>query len=182
MPVAVLTSKLYMHRMRTLNKEIRKTDSRLQEHIQESLLHRTLIRTLEYTPGTVLRMGNLQKQLYDQVRRRTDFGLFSRGMVQTGFDVSYVVAFLWGIRGLTSGEVTFGMMTAFLQLVAMVQSPIVSLSRQIPAFVRALTSMERIAELEAVPMEQEAKSVRLQGPVGIRLNDCLLYTSDAADE
>lgn len=171
MPVAVLTSKLYMHRMRTLNKEIRKTDSRLQEHIQESLLHRTLIRTLEYTPGTVLRMGNLQKQLYDQVRRRTDFGLFSRGMVQTGFDVSYVVAFLWGIRGLTSGEVTFGMMTAFLQLVAMVQSPIVSLSRQIPAFVRALISMERIAELEAVPMEQEAKSVRLQGPVGIRLND-----------
>lgn len=171
MPVAILTSKLYMRRMRTLNKEIRTTDSRLQEHVQESLSHRTLIRTLEYTPNAVFKMEGLQKRMYDQVRKRTEFGLFSRGMVQVGFDVSYMIAFLWGIRGLMNGEVTFGMMTAFLQLVMMVQNPVVRLSRQIPAFVRALTSVERIAELEALPLEQEVKSMHLQGPLGIRIEE-----------
>lgn len=169
MPVAILTSKLYMRRMRTLNKEIRTTDSRLQEHVQESLSHRTLIRTLEYTPNAVFKMDGLQMRLHNQIRKRTNFGLFSRGMVQTGFDMSYVIAFLWGIRGLMSGEVTFGMMTAFLQLVMMVQSPVVRLSKQVPAFVRALTSVERMAELEALPLEREVKAVHLQGVLGIRM-------------
>lgn len=169
MPAAILTSKIYMRRMRVLNKEIRTADSRLQEHVQESLSHRTLIRTLEYTPNSVFKMRGLQMHLYDQIRRRTDFGLFSHGMVQVGFDVSYIVAFLWGIRGLMNGEVTFGMMTAFLQLVMMVQNPVVKLSKQIPAFIRALTSVERIAELEALPVEQGTKAVHLQGPLGIRM-------------
>lgn len=171
MPVAILTSKLYLHRMRVLNKEIRITDSRLQEHVQESLSHRILIRTLEYTSNSLFKMENLQNRLYNQVRKRTDFGLFSRGMVQTGFDVSYLIAFLWGIRGLMNGEVTFGMMTAFLQLVMMVQNPVVGLSKQVPTFVRALTSMERIAELETLPIEQEVKPVCLEGPLGVRIEE-----------
>lgn len=171
MPVALLTSKLYMRRMRVLNKEIRTTDSRLQEYIQEGLSHRILIRTLEYTSNAVFRMDRLQGRLYGQVRKRTDFGLFSRGMVQVGFDVSYMIAFLWGIKGLMNGEVTFGMMTAFLQLVMMVQNPIVGLSRQIPAFVHAMTSVERIAELEALPIEPTAKSIHLLGPLGIRIEE-----------
>lgn len=170
MPVTILTGKLYMRRMRLLNKEIRTTDSRLQAHVQESLAHRTLIRTLEYTPNTVFKMEGLQTLLFNQVKKRTDFGLFSRGMVQVGFDISYMIAFLWGIRGLMNGEVTFGMMTAFLQLVMMVQSPIVELSRQVPAFVRALTSVERIVELEALPTEREVKTICLPGPLGVRIS------------
>lgn len=171
MPIALLTSKLYLRRMRILNREIRIIDSRLQEHIQESLSHRTLIRTLEYTSHSIFKMEGLQTRLYHQIRKRTDFGLFSRGMVQVGFDVSYMIAFLWGIRGLMNGEVTFGMMTAFLQLVMMVQNPVVSLSKQVPAFVRALTSVERIAELEALPVEQEVKAIHLQGLLGVRIKD-----------
>lgn len=65
--------------------------------------------------------------------RYTDYSLFSRMMVQTGFAAGYVTAFLWGIFGIRSGDITFGMMTAFLQLVAQIQNPTVELSRQVPA-------------------------------------------------
>ena len=57
--------------------------------------------------------------------RYTDYSLFSRMMVQTGFAAGYVTAFLWGIFGIRSGDITFGMMTAFLQLVAQIQNPTV---------------------------------------------------------
>lgn len=40
MPVALLFSKTYMHRMRRLSREIRDTDSRVQSHLQEHLQHR----------------------------------------------------------------------------------------------------------------------------------------------
>lgn len=50
-----------------------------------------------------------------------------------------------------------------------VQGPLVDLSRQIPAFTQAVTSVERLQELLAIPRETAGEEVRLQGPVGVRL-------------
>ena len=154
--------------MRQLSRDIRKSDSAVQSHLQEYLQHRVLIRTLEYTNRAVGALVGLQARLMQEVMRRTDFAVFSRSMVQLGFAAGYVTAFLWGIFGLREGTVTFGMMTAFLQLVAQVQRPVVDLSRQVPAFVRVFTAVERLAELSGLPVEQEGKQIRLQGQAGIR--------------
>lgn len=178
MPIALLVSKFYIKRMRKLTKEIRETDSRVQVHIQESLQHRILLRTMEQTAKSVNRLADLQKHLFGQVKRRTDFGLFSRTMVQVGFDISYAVAFLWGIWGLMNGTVTFGMMTAFLQLVMQVQQPIVELSKQVPAVVHSFTAVERLAELEALPTEEIPAPIRMEGTVGIRLKNIDFKYSD----
>lgn len=101
--------------------------------------------------------------------RYTNFALFSRLMIQVGFSAGYATAFLWGIFGIRSGAVTFGTMTAFLQLVAQIQNPMVELSRQIPAFIRVMTAAERLAELSDVPLEQTGKPVVLTGRAGIRI-------------
>ena len=103
--------------------------------------------------------------------RRTDFSIFSRIMVQTGFAAGYATAFLWGIFGLYDGSVTFGMMTAFLQLVAQVQRPMVELSRQIPAFIQVFTATERLEELSSLSPEEQGEAVRLPGRLGICLKD-----------
>ena len=171
MPVALLFSKGYVRKMRRLSREIRITDSSVQSHLQEHLQHRVLIRTLEYTGRAVKALGLLQKTLQQQVNRRTDFSIFSRSMVQIGFATGYAVAFLWGIFGLRDGTVTFGMMTAFLQLVAQIQRPMVDLSRQVPAFIRVFTSTERLAELTSLPLEEQGENVRMEGSVGIRFEE-----------
>lgn len=169
MPVALLFSKRYVQRMRHMSREIRELDSRIQSHMQENLQHRILIRTLEYTVQTVGRLTGLQSALYEKIMHRTDFAIFSRTMVQFGFMTGYVVALLWGVFGLRDGSVSFGMMTAFLQLVAQIQRPMVDLSRQVPAFIRVATSTERLAGLEAQSLEMQGAPLRLEGPVGIRI-------------
>lgn len=169
MPVALLLSKSYIRKMRRLSREIRTTDSRVQSHLQEQLQHRTLIRTLEYTPLAIRALAGMQGELRRQVMQRTDFALFSRFMVQMGFAAGYATAFLWGIFGLRDGSVTFGMMTAFLQLVSQIQTPMVDLSRQVPSFVHTLTSVERLSELSSLPAEQQGESIRLEGVWGIRV-------------
>ena len=55
------------------------------------------------------------------------------------------------------------MMTAFLQLVAQVQRPMVELSRQIPAFIQVFTATERLEELSSLSPEEQGEAVRLQG-------------------
>ena len=171
MPLALLFSKLYMKRMRHLTREIRATDSRLQSHLQENLQHRTLISTLEYTSMAADMISTLQSGLKRLVMRRNSFSIFSGLMVQAGFALGYLTAVAWGIYGLDTGTVTFGTLTAFLQLVAQVQRPVVELARQIPAFISALTSVERIDELTSLPLEEQGEPLILKGKVGIRLEN-----------
>ena len=170
MPVALLFSKSYVRKMRRMSHEIRETDSRIQSHLQENLQHRIIVRTLEYTRQAVKKLSTLQTSLREQVYRRTDFSVFSRSMVQIGFMTGYAVAFLWGVFGLRDGTVTFGMMAAFLQLVSQIQRPMVDISRQISVFIRVLTATERLAELTALPLEQQGKPIQLEGSLGIRIS------------
>lgn len=169
MPAALLLSKSYVSRMRKLTHDIRSRESAIQEHIQESVQNRLLLRSMEYTPYSVSKLGDMQSGLFHNVMRYTNFALFSRLMIQVGFSAGYATAFLWGIFGIRSGAVTFGTMTAFLQLVAQIQNPMVELSRQIPAFIRVMTAAERLAELSDAPLEQTGKPVVLTGRAGIRI-------------
>lgn len=175
MPVALLLSKSYVRKMRTLTHDIRSKESTVQEHIQESVQNRLLLRSLEYTPHSVSKLDCLQSGLLRDVMRYTDFALFSRLMIQVGFSAGYATAFLWGIFGIKSGAVTFGTMTAFLQLVAQIQNPMVELSRQIPAFIRVITSAERLAELSGSQTERPVEPVGLNGLTGIRIGH-LVYS------
>lgn len=169
MPAALLLSKAYMRRMRAFSGRIRTAEGRIQSHMQEYLQHRILVRTLEFTPRAVGRLLLLQSGLREEVMRRADYSAFSRAVVLAGFAAGYATAFLWGVYGLRDGTVTFGVMTAFLQLVSQIQGPMVDLSRQIPAFIRTVTSAERLAELAAVPVEQRGAPVRLDGVPGVRM-------------
>ncbi len=168
MPLALLFSKGYVMKMRRLSRDIRSMDSKVQGHVQENIQNRVLVRTLEYTSHSTDELDSLQSDLQRKVMGYTDFSLFSRLMVQLGFSAGYVTAFLWGIFGIQDGSVTFGMMTAFLQLVAQIQNPMVDLSRQIPAFVRVFTSVERLSELAGLPLEEQGAPIRLDGVLGVR--------------
>lgn len=169
MPVALLLSKSYVRRMRKLTHDIRSGESAIQEHIQESVQNHLLLRSLEYTPHSVSKLGDLQSGLFRNVMSYTNFALFSRLMIQVGFSAGYATAFLWGIFGIRSGAVTFGTMTAFLQLVAQIQNPMIELSRQIPGFIRVMTASERLSELMGTPLEQPGEPTSLSGRTGIRI-------------
>ena len=169
MPVALLFSKSYVRKMRRLSADIRQTDSQIQGYQQEQLQHRYLVRSLEQTPRSLSTLISLQKNLQNKILYRLNFSVTSRLAVQSGFAAGYAVAFLWGIFGLQDGTVTFGMMTAFLQLVAQVQRPMVDLSREIPAFIRVFTSVERLEELRALPQEPQGSPIALEGKTGIRI-------------
>ena len=91
----------------------------------------------------------------------------------------YAAAFLWGVYGIKSGAVTFGMMTAFLQLVSQIQMPLSELARKIPAFIHALSSIERLAELENLDPEENAPLCRLEAPAGILFKDVTFSYPDS---
>ena len=169
MPIAVVAGKIHFRKIRSLSRNILDTGSKVQSHIQENIQHRTLMSTMEMVPEMSGELSSIQSSLEKQVMERTDYSLFSKTIVQLGFSAGYLTVFIWCITGLMNGSMTFGMMTAFLQLVAQIQRPMVDLSRQVPAFIRVATSTERLAGLEAQSLEMQGAPLRLEGPVGIRI-------------
>ena len=171
MPAAVVAGKGYFRKILSLNRKILDTGSRVQSHIQENIQHRTLISAMEMGPGISGELSSMQDSLEKQVRERTDYSLFSKTAVQLGFSVGYITVFIWCIFGLLDGSMTFGMMTAFIQLVSQIQRPAVDMSRILPSVINTAASAERLSELMGLPTEENVPPVRFRGMTGIRMEN-----------
>ena len=179
-PLFVLVSKVYVRQMRKLTRQVRDSDSKVQSVLQETIQHRMLIKTLESDATMVSRLENTQRDLRHKVVRRTAFSVFSNLVLNFGFALGYLVAFAWAALRMSRHTLTFGGMTAFLQLVNKIQSPARQLTKLVPAFVSVFTAAERLMELEEDPLEEQGDPILLPPPCGLRLNN-VSYAYDAAD-
>ena len=168
-PVFILLSKVYVSRMRKLNRAVRSSDSDVQSVLQETIQNRMLIKTLESEGPMVDRLETTQGILRHRVVKRTAFSVLSNFILNFGFAAGYLVAFLWAAVRLADHTLTFGGMTAFLQLVNRIQSPARSLTKLVPAFVSVFTAVERLMELEENPLEEQGTPIELSAPCGVRL-------------
>lgn len=169
LPVFIGLSKVYVNRMRKLTKDVRAEDSRVQSALQETIQHRMLIKTLESETMMVNRLERTQGVLRHKVVKRTVFSVFSNTVLNVGFALGYLVAFLWAAVRMSANSLSFGGMTAFLQLVNRIQSPARSLTRLVPAFVSVFTAAERLMELEESPLDEQGEPIAFKAPAGIRL-------------
>ena len=182
LPFFSLLSRFYVNRMRGMTKAVRESESQIHSVMQESLQHKTIVKTLEQSGSMIQRLSGLQGKLFGEVIVRTRFSVLSRGLVSMGFSAGYLTAFLWGVFSIQDGAITFGVMTAFLQLVGRIQRPLADLARMIPTLVSSLTSAERLMELEELPLEAVGDSVRVEGMAGVRFADVSFRYVDGEEE
>ena len=182
LPFFSLLSRFYVNRMRRMTKAVRESESQIHSVMQESLQHKTIVKTLEQSGSMIQRLSGLQGKLFGEVIVRTRFSVLSRGLVSMGFSAGYLTAFLWGVFSIQDGAITFGVMTAFLQLVGRIQRPLADLARMIPTLVSSLTSAERLMELEELPLEAVGDSVRVEGMAGVRFADVSFRYLDGEEE
>ena len=171
LPVFILSSKVYVGHMRKLTRQVRNSDSKVQSVLQETIQHRMLIKTMEKDEAMVDRLEGMQSELRHNVVKRTKFSVFSNLILNFGFALGYLTAFLWSALRMSAGTLTFGGMTAFLQLVAKIQGPARNLTKLVPAFVSVFTAAERLMELEENPLEEQGEPIYLnkaEGGVGIK--------------
>lgn len=160
MAVGLVGSKMFYKTQRSLTGDIRRMDSESMEHVQESLQNRAMALTLIGYDRVVDKFSLILGSLRKAYVKRLNYNSLARSLMGFGFMAGYTAAFLWGIFGIRDGVVTYGMMTAFLQLVGQVQRPLVDLSRHVPAFIQAMTSEERLSELDSLP-----DLARADGPI-----------------
>ena len=181
LPLFLGFSRIYIGQMRRLTRLVRDSDSKVQSVLQETVQNRMLIKTLESDDAMVDKLEDTQSELRQNVIKRTRFRLYTNFVINFGFAFGYLFAFLWAALRMLDHTLTFGGMTAFLQLVNRIQGPARNLTALIPSFVGVFTAAERLMELEENPLEEQGEPIEIDAPCGIKLTD-VSYAYDDADE
>ena len=169
MPLVLLFSRLYYRRMRRYTDEMKAAESQITAHIQERLTNQTLLRTFERQESSLVELGLKQGRYMQAVRRQTFVSVFTSLFIQSAFSTGYITAFLWSVRGIFYGTVTFGMMTSFLQLVGRIQGPLNTLLSLLPTLVNARSSLDRLGQILALKTEDMQRELRLSGELELRV-------------
>ena len=180
-PIFLVLSKIYMGKMRQLTREVRESDSQVQSLLQESVQNRILVKTLESEDEIVDRLSDQHSALREKVVRKTRFSVISNLIVNVGFATGYLVAFAWSALRMSVGSLSYGGMTAFLQLVNKIQNPARNLSKLVPQFVSVFTAAERLMLFEDIPLEEKGESIEVEGPCGIQINEVSFAYPDDPD-
>ena len=180
-PVGVFGGRFVLRRTRALTIAVREGDGKVQSHVQESVQHLPVIQGLEYGANSSSELEMIQDDFYSKIMRRTRFSIVARILTALAFSLGYAIAFLWGVRGIWLGSVSFGLMTAFLQLVGQIQRPLLEMSEQLPSLFHCSASIDRLMEIEAMPGEEEGEALMMDGIAGVRLENLSFHYPDGEE-
>lgn len=181
-PLFLVFGKIFMKKMRELSRDVRDSDSIVQSLLQESVQSSLLVKTMQSEDRMVNRLDEQQTILRKKVIRKTKFSVTSNLIINTGFAFSYLVAFAWSALRMSAGTLSYGGMTAFLQLVSKIQSPARTLVGIVPTFIHVITSAERLMCFEEVPMEEQGEPVLLNDACGIKLENVTYAYTDTPEK
>lgn len=170
-PAFILFSRIYFKKMRRIVRTIKDSNSAIQSIIQESIIHKMVIKVLERESTMANRLEQRQNLLRKQIKSRAKFSILSKSLVNIGFTGAFLAALVFGLFQLQEGLITVGVLMAFTQLVSRIQRPMLDAARLLPVLVNSMTSCERLMELENLPLEEEREPIHLDGEIGIRFNN-----------
>ena len=170
-PLAIVFGKLIARRLRQMTLDIRQDESRIQMQVQEGMEHNAVLRSLGSEQWVTDRLDTMQQRLHGNVVRRLRFTVVTRLIMGCVFGLGYLLAFVWGGLQLRTGAITFGVMTSFLQLVGMIQHPILQMLNMIPAIIHTTASIDRLEELEDGRYKMDDIRGKRGEVDGIRLTD-----------
>lgn len=166
-PFFVLSSKLYMRRMRVLAHDRRNIESRVQAIVQETLQHVLVVKLLQKILHFQRALAGEQAALYRCTLKSTRYATVSSSLLNIGFSIGYFISFAWGVYSLSTAAITYGAMLAFIQLVGQIQGPVRSLSKFVPVFISSFTATERLMDLEGMKREDMEEGGLLPVPLGL---------------
>ncbi|MCD8237800.1 MAG: ATP-binding cassette domain-containing protein [Clostridiales bacterium] len=171
---------LFRRRMKSLHKEVQETDGKLRSWLQESVESILILKSFEAEEMAV----NRTEQKADahktaRMKRRTFSNICNIGFggVMQG---SYLFGLVWCGFGILNGTLTYGTLTAVLELISQIRSPFANISGFVPQYYSMLASAERLIELEQLSKETRAKN--LPDFTGIHAENLIFIYDDGEEE
>jgi len=152
--VAMIIATGFMRRrLKALNKQVSEHDGRVSSFLQETMEKLLMVQAMDVSGEVERRADTLLGQRYEIQRRRKNVSLLTHTGVSVMAYGAGFLALVWCAWRMLQGQMSFGSLTAVIQLVNQLQAPFVNLSGVLPQYVAMLASAERLMELEMIQGE-----------------------------
>ena len=152
--ILVYIGSIFMKRLiKELHKEVQDTNGKVRSFLQEAVANVLPVKVFGMEQTMEEKCGSLLDRFYRVRMKRRTAGIIANSVLGFIFDAGYLFAMVYSGIGLLRHTISFGTLTAMLQLVGQVQSPFSSLAAIMPRYFEMLGSAERIMELENLPDE-----------------------------
>lgn len=148
-----IASKIYSKHFKYLHKLVQSADGVIRSFIQECVENLVVIKSFANNQNSMDKLYDRQKKALDlKIKRNTVSNIANTG-VYVLFTSGYYAALIWGALQISLGAISFGTLTAFLQIIDQIKAPMRNISGLIPQFYSMIASAERIIELEMLDDE-----------------------------
>jgi len=160
----ILATALMRRRLKELNKQVSQHDGKVSGFLQEVMEKLLMVQAMDVSAEVERRSNSLLDQRYAIQRKRKNVSLLTNtGIALMSYGAGFA-ALIWCAWRMLQGQMSFGSLTAVIQLVNQLQSPFVNLSGILPLYLAMVASAERLMELEAIqgqpaPMAEDPQSV-----------------------
>lgn len=152
-PLIMLVSRLYGKKMKSFHKLCQESEGKVRSFIQEGLANLLVIKSFG-SEGTIIgHSKKLQRESFRLNLRRNNISISANILFYITLTASYYFALGWGAFKISSGAMSFGALTAVLQLIGQIQMPFKNLSSVLPQYYGMVASAERMIELEQLDDE-----------------------------
>ena len=146
--VLFVFTRIFRGSMKKLHKAVQETDGSVRSFMQESIESVLVIKIFNVGKKIMERAERLQKNNLDAKIKKNRWSIFANLGFSAAFSLGYLFGLVWSGVKLCTGSMSFGTLTAIMQLISQVQAPFTSLSGIVPQYYSMIASAERIIEIE----------------------------------
>ena len=148
--IVILVTALMRQKLKVLHKQVSTEDGKVSGFLQETLEKLLMVQAMDVSVEMEQRASGLMGQRYLLQRKRKNVSLFANTCISIMSYGANFGALVWCSVELLQGTMSFGTLTAVIQLVGQLQTPFVNLSGVIPQYIAMTAAAERLMELEEV--------------------------------
>lgn len=145
---------LFRKFLKNMHKKVQETDSKVRSFFQEAISSLLMIKIFSIEEKMSERGKLLQDENFAAKMKKRNISIAANSGLTFIFSFASLFALLRCAFRLYAKTITFGTLTAVIQLVSQIQSPVAGLSLVLPVYFNILASAERIIEIENLPDEK----------------------------
>lgn len=136
--------------LKKLHKQVSQCEGRVLSFFQEVLEKLLVVQAMDLSDEVERRADVLLGSRWDLQRRQRRISLLTGVGVSVSYYAAGLAVLVWCAWSLLHGAMTFGTLTAVMQLFDQLQSPFLGLSGLLPRYAAIAASAERLMELESI--------------------------------
>ncbi|MCI6496146.1 MAG: ABC transporter ATP-binding protein/permease [Anaeromassilibacillus sp.] len=150
-----IVTRMFRGKLKSLHKEVQQKEGKMRSYMQETVENILLIKLFGVRKKSEKRTAELQQEHFKARMKRRSFTIGANAGIGLVFRIGYLYALIRGAFAIMDRAMSYGTLSAILQLVGQLQAPFANLSGFLPRMYSAIASAERIIEIENLSEEKE---------------------------